>query len=161
MSLPAASTSTTEHPSSSDHAQHTMAADATPLFSIPIPPLAGSASTAAGAGSIVCTAPEPGVFVLSWSSPPDNRQTTPFCRALLAALDALEFGPAAAAAVSGSVLVTTSAIAKFYSNGLDLAHAVGTPGFWPLLYQVWRRFLTCARAPPPPLPLGPDGRLVR
>lgn len=106
-----------------------------PLFSIPIPPAPGA--------SIVCTAPQPGVFLLTWSSPPDNRLTTSFCHALLAALDALEFGPAAAAAAEGAVLVTTSAIEKFYSNGLDLAHAVATDGFWPLLYRVWRRFLTC------------------
>jgi hypothetical protein len=39
-------------------------------------------------------------------------------------------------------VATTSGIQKFYSNGLDLEHAVATEGFWPLLYDVWNRFLT-------------------
>ncbi|KAF4119527.1 Enoyl-CoA hydratase/isomerase family [Geosmithia morbida] len=71
------------------------------------------------------------------TSPPDNRLTTAVCRALLEALDAVEFGPHAP-----GVVMTTSSIDKFYSNGLDLAHAIETEGFWPLLYGVWRRLLT-------------------
>lgn len=122
----------------SDHTTSTMASPSSPpLFSIPIPPCGASHS----GGAIVCTAPHPGVFALTWRSPPDNRQTTSFLRAMLTALDTLEFGPAAA---GGGVVVTTSAIPKFYSNGLDLAHAVATEGFWSLLYQVWRRLLTYA-----------------
>jgi len=41
------------------------------------------------------------------------------------------------------VVVTTSGVAKFYSNGLDLEHAVATPGFWTgSLYKLFTRFLT-------------------
>lgn len=41
------------------------------------------------------------------------------------------------------VLITTSGIQKFYSNGLDLEHASYTPGFWnDSLYKLWRRLLT-------------------
>ncbi|RDA85745.1 hypothetical protein CP532_5945 [Ophiocordyceps camponoti-leonardi (nom. inval.)] len=105
---------------------------ASSLFTIPVPPC----GEAHPGGSIACSEPQPGVYLLTWSSPPDNRLTTPFCRALLEALDALELSR------PPGVVVTTSSIAKFYSNGLDLAHAIATDGFWPLLYAVWRRFLT-------------------
>lgn len=41
------------------------------------------------------------------------------------------------------MIVTTSGIEKFYSNGLDLDHASYTPGFFPdTLYALWRRILT-------------------
>ena len=41
------------------------------------------------------------------------------------------------------VVITTSGIDKFYSNGLDLDHASFTPGFFPdSLYALWRRVLT-------------------
>ena len=103
------------------------------LFTIPIP-----ATGAHPGGSIVCTEPAPQVYVLTWTSPPDNRLTSAFCAALGAALDAVEFGPWPA-----GVLVTTSAVPRFYSNGLDLETAIATPGFFEReLYPLWRRFLT-------------------
>ena len=103
-----------------------------PLFTIPIPKFEQHPG-----GSIVCTEPEPRVYLLTWNSPPDNRLTTVVCRAIMAALDAVEFG------YPVGVLVTTSAIPKFYSNGLDLAHAKETEGYWTdTLYAMWRRFLT-------------------
>ena len=102
------------------------------LFTIPIPPITNHPG-----GAIVCTEPSPAVYLLTFTSPPDNRLTAPFCRAFLAALDVLEFGPHAP-----GVVISTSGIPKFYSNGLDLQHAVDTEGFWPLLYQVWKRLLT-------------------
>ncbi|POR32486.1 Enoyl-CoA hydratase/carnithine racemase [Tolypocladium paradoxum] len=102
------------------------------LFTIPIPPCGAHPG-----GAITATRPRPAVYLLAWASPPDNRITTAFCRALLAALDVLEFG-----GYAPGVVVTTSAIPKFYSNGLDLEHAVATEGFWPLYFDVWRRFLT-------------------
>lgn len=41
------------------------------------------------------------------------------------------------------MVITTSGIGKFYSNGLDLDHATNTPGFFPdSLYAMWHRFLT-------------------
>ncbi|PHH67140.1 hypothetical protein CDD81_2909 [Ophiocordyceps australis] len=106
-----------------------------PLFSIPIAPL-----EAHPGGTITCTQPrgqQVPIYLLTWTSPPDNRLTTPLLRALLAALDALEFSGAAP-----GVVLTTSGLPKFYSNGLDLDHAFNTEGFWALLYSVWARFLT-------------------
>ncbi|TDZ31688.1 Enoyl-CoA delta isomerase 1 [Colletotrichum spinosum] len=103
-----------------------------PLFTIPIAPMGPHPG-----GAITCTSPSPKVYLLSWSSPPDNRLTTPFCRALLHALDVVEHTN------PPGVLVTTSSIPKFYSNGLDLEHAFATPGFFPdPLYRLWKRFLT-------------------
>lgn len=91
-----------------------------------------------GGGSITCTEPAPAVYLLTFVSPPDNRLTTTFCAALTAALDRIEFG-----GYPVGVVVTTSGIQKFYSNGLDLNHAVSTPGYWGnTLYALWKRFLT-------------------
>jgi len=103
------------------------------LFSIPIPAL----GTAYPGGAITCTTPAPKVYLLTFVSPPDNRLTTPVLKALLSALDVLEFG-----GYEPGVVVTTSGIQKFYSNGLDLTHAAETDGYWALLYSVWARFLT-------------------
>jgi enoyl-CoA hydratase/carnithine racemase len=86
----------------------------------------------------VATEPAPAVYLLTITSPPDNRLTTASCTALLDALDLIEFG-----GYAPGVVVTTSGIAKFYSNGLDLEHALATEGFMPrVLYRVFHRFLT-------------------
>ncbi|KAL7792813.1 ClpP/crotonase-like domain-containing protein [Trichoderma afarasin] len=102
------------------------------LFTVPIPPLGPHPG-----GSITVTEPQPAIYLLTFNSPPDNRLTTAVCKALLAALDLLESG-----GHPPGVLITTSAIPKFYSNGLDLQHAIDTPGFWALFYSVWNRLLT-------------------
>ncbi|RYP68101.1 hypothetical protein DL771_006843 [Monosporascus sp. 5C6A] len=102
------------------------------LFTIPIQPM-----EAHQGGSIVCTSPAPQVYLLTWNSPPDNRLTPAFCSALMSALNIIEFG------YPPGVLITTSAVSKFYSNGLDLELAIATPGFFEdELYFLWRRFLT-------------------
>ena len=105
-----------------------MAADE-PLFSLSLAPT----------GSLVCSKPSTtaAVYLLTLTSPPDNRLTTQVCQALLLALDIIEHsGPP-------GVVISTSGIAKFYSNGLDLNHATSTPGFWEeSLYPLFRRFLT-------------------
>ncbi|KAI1390715.1 enoyl-CoA hydratase/isomerase family protein [Hypoxylon trugodes] len=102
------------------------------LFSIPIPTLKSHPG-----GSIVCTLPAPQVYVLTWTSPPDNRLTPAFNTALMTALDVIEFGH------PPGVVITTSSISKFYSNGLDLPLAIATPGFFEnSLYPLFRRFLT-------------------
>ncbi|KAK4224936.1 ClpP/crotonase-like domain-containing protein [Podospora fimiseda] len=107
----------------------------THLFTIPIPPQGPHVG-----GSITATSPSPQIYLLSISSPPDNRLTTASCTALLDALDLIEFSPDK---FPPGVLITTSAITKFYSNGLDLEHALGTPGFLPkILYKLFHRFLT-------------------
>ncbi|KZZ97331.1 Crotonase, core [Moelleriella libera RCEF 2490] len=105
----------------------------TPLFSVPIAPCGPQHP----GGTITCTEPRPAVYLLTWISPPDNRLTVAFCRALLQALDIVEFG-----GYKPGVVVTTSGIPKFYSNGLDLELAINTEGFWQLFYDVWVRFLT-------------------
>lgn len=103
------------------------------LFTVPI--------TSAG-GSIVCTNPSAtkdheNIYVLTFTSPKDNRLTPVFIEALLLALDIVEHR------YPKGVVVTTSGIAKFYSNGLDLDIATKTEGFldgW--LWRLFRRFLT-------------------
>ncbi|KAH0563032.1 hypothetical protein GP486_002406 [Trichoglossum hirsutum] len=97
------------------------------IFTIPIEP----------SGSITCTTPQEKVYLLTFISPPDNRLRTNFCNSLLLALDIIEHSH------PKGVVVTTSGIPKFYSNGLDLEHATTTPGFWDqVLYPLWRRLLT-------------------
>ncbi|KAK3990537.1 ClpP/crotonase-like domain-containing protein [Cladorrhinum sp. PSN332] len=110
-----------------------MAATGKTLFTIPIPPQGDHVG-----GTIVASEPAPQVYLLTITSPPDNRLTTASCTALLDALDLIEFGD-----YKPGVVITTSGIQKFYSNGLDLEHALGTPGFLPnILYKLFHRFLT-------------------
>ncbi|KAI0378231.1 enoyl-CoA hydratase/isomerase family protein [Hypomontagnella monticulosa] len=102
------------------------------LFTVPIPNIKSHPG-----GSIVCTSAAPQVYVLTWTSPPDNRFTPAFNTALMTALDIIEFNH------PPGVVVTTSSISKFYSNGLDFQLAISTPGFWETsLYPLFRRFLT-------------------
>ncbi|KAK4187611.1 ClpP/crotonase-like domain-containing protein [Podospora australis] len=110
-----------------------MAAAAKTLFTIPIPQQGPHVG-----GTITATEPAPAVYLLTITSPPDNRLTTASCNALLEALDLIEFD-----GYKPGVVVTTSGIQKFYSNGLDLEHALGTEGFLPgVLYKLFHRFLT-------------------
>lgn len=105
----------------------------TPSFVLPIAP----------SGSITITEPAAKVYLLTFNSPPDNRLTPVFCDAFLLALDIVE------AKLPKGVVVTTSAIPKFYSNGLDYESAVTTRGFFQNhLYPLWRRLLTYAPHPP-------------
>ncbi|KAJ5528362.1 hypothetical protein N7513_012521 [Penicillium frequentans] len=103
----------------------------TALFTVPI--------TSTG-GSIVCTNPSQdhqNVYLLTFTSPKDNRLTPTFIDALILALDIIEHR------YPKGVVITTSGIAKFYSNGLDLELAMSTEGFvekW--LWRLFRRFLT-------------------
>ncbi|KAH8896867.1 enoyl-CoA hydratase/isomerase [Thozetella sp. PMI_491] len=103
-----------------------------PLFNLPIPPLESHPG-----GTIVCTLPAPRVYVLTWSSPPDNRLTPAFLSTLLLALDIIE------AKYERGVVVTTSALPKFYSNGADLSFPMRDPTFWEKhFYPVLRRLIT-------------------
>ncbi|KAK8044341.1 ClpP/crotonase [Apiospora rasikravindrae] len=103
-------------------------------FTVTIPSIPGHVG-----GTITCTEPAPQVYLLTLASPPDNRLTPPLCAALLESLDRVEFGEG----FESGVLVTTSAMPKFYSNGLDLQLAMSTPGFTEdSLYPLFRRFLT-------------------
>ncbi|KAM7186350.1 enoyl-CoA delta isomerase 3 [Naviculisporaceae sp. PSN 640] len=114
-----------------------MASQTKTHFTIPIAPIGNNPG-----GKIVCTEPHPKVFLLTITSPPDNRLTLHSCQAFLDALDLLEFSPSICPAKDG-VVVTTSGIPKFYSNGLDLELAMSNPEFMPnYLYKMFARFLT-------------------
>ncbi|CZT45922.1 related to enoyl-CoA hydratase/isomerase [Rhynchosporium secalis] len=103
---------------------------AQPLFTVPI--LVSNKHS----GAVVCTTPAPGVYVLTFTSPPDNRLVTAFCQAIILALDILEFSH------PHGVVITTSGIQKFYSNGLDLEHASNTTGFFPnSMFALFKRLL--------------------
>ncbi|KAJ2988717.1 hypothetical protein NUW58_g3833 [Xylaria curta] len=91
----------------------------TELFSVPIP-----ARPSHPGGSIVCTTPAPQVYLLTFTSPDDNRLTPRILRRI----------PQCAG---------RNRVRKFYSNGLDLGLATSTPGFWEnSLYPLYRRLLT-------------------
>lgn len=97
-----------------------------PLFTLPI----------GASGSIVCTLPSPKVYLLTFQSPPDNRLKPDLLSAWMLALDIIELK------YPKGVVVSTSGVAKFYSNGLDLELATKTEGFWEKsLYPFWRRIL--------------------
>lgn len=98
------------------------------LFTLPIEP----------SGSITCTQPSSKVYLLTFSSPPDNRLTVSFCNAFHLALDII------AHRYPKGVVVSTSGIVKFYSNGLDYETAIKKKGFFrDTLYPLWKRLLTC------------------
>lgn len=98
-----------------------------PLFTLAIEPN----------GTVICTQPSPNLYLLTFQSPPDNRMTPAFCKTFLLALDIIDHK------FPNGVVVTTSAINKFYSNGLDYDSAVKTKGFFEdSLYPLWRRLLT-------------------
>ncbi|KAK3314770.1 ClpP/crotonase-like domain-containing protein [Apodospora peruviana] len=113
-----------------------MAATTKTHFTIPIPKLGNNPG-----GSVVCTEPAPAVYLLTITSPPDNRLTVASCGAILDALDLIEFD--SSRFPQKGVVVTTSGIPKFYSNGLDLELALSDPSFLPeSLYKLFARFLT-------------------
>jgi hypothetical protein len=88
-------------------------------------------------GSFVCTSPKDNVYILTFISAPDNRVTPQFLTALLLALDILErkYPP--------GVLITTSGIPKFYSNGFNLNDLFENPLFFQdYLLPALRRLLT-------------------
>ena len=98
-----------------------------PLFSLPVKPN----------GGITCTRTMDRVYNLTFALPPDNRLTQEFCNAFLLALDILEHR------FAWGVVVTTSSIPKFYSNGLNYESAINSKTFLgEVLYPFWRRILT-------------------
>ena len=109
-----------------------------PLFVVQVPSTAiSSSSSAASPAGIVCSQPAEKVYLLSFSSPPDNRLTPAFNNTLLLTLDILE------KRFPRGVVITTSSIAKFYSNGLDYEKAIKDPNFFQgSLFPLWRRLVT-------------------
>ncbi|KAG9620187.1 putative carnitinyl-CoA dehydratase, partial [Aureobasidium melanogenum] len=88
-------------------------------------------------GKVVVTSLAERVYMIMWNSAPDNRLTTSFCDAVHTALDIL------ALKYPHGVVITTSGISKFYSNGLDLEHYNATPRFAKdSLFALWKRLLT-------------------
>ncbi|KAL6718693.1 hypothetical protein ACLMJK_002927 [Lecanora helva] len=91
----------------------------------------------ASSGHLTCTQPSQRIYLFSFELPPDNRITPSFCATLLLALDIIDHR------YPKGVVVTTSSISKFYSNGLDYESAMKTPNFFShSLYPLWRRLLT-------------------
>lgn len=109
-----------------------------PLFVLPIPPAAAlSSASSSQQGNFVCTQAAPQVYLLSFSSPPDNRLVPAFNQTFLLALDIIE------QRLPRGVVITTSSITKFYSNGLDYENAVRDPTFFTdSLFPLWRRLIT-------------------
>lgn len=77
---------------------------------------------------IVSVSADDSYYLLEYNSPPDNRYTSKFIAAYLDALDYIR--------INGDprVLVTTSRLPKFFSNGLDFEAAISTPGFFDQYY---------------------------
>lgn len=106
------------------------------LFTVQIPPIESHPG-----GTVTIATLRPQTYLLTISSPPDNRLTTPTCHALVSALGRL------AATQPVGVLLITSSLPKFFSNGLDLDHVLSpsiTPEvFFPqALYPLWHALLT-------------------
>jgi enoyl-CoA hydratase/carnithine racemase len=97
------------------------------LFKVPIE----------GGGEFVATSPKDSIYLLSFSSPVDNRTTTNFLAAYIKALDILEDK------YEKGVVISTSSIAKFFSNGLDVEHTMARPNFFKeALTPLLRRLIT-------------------
>lgn len=108
-----------------------------PLFVLPVPVSAATSPAQAQQGNFVCTQAGQNVYLLSFSSPPDNRLTPAFNQTFLLALDIIEHR------LPRGVVITTSSITKFYSNGLDYESAIRDPTFFPSsLYPLWRRLIS-------------------
>lgn len=106
-----------------------------PLFTLPI--LSNLNEKETSIGEFVCTQPAPKVYLLSFSAPPDNRLTPAFNKTFILALDVIEHR------LPKGVVVSTSSITKFYSNGLDYENAIRDPTFFSgSLFPLWRRLIT-------------------
>jgi enoyl-CoA hydratase/carnithine racemase len=77
------------------------------------------------------------IYLLTFTSPPDNRLTPAFIEAFILSLDIIEHR------YEKGVVITTSGIGKFFSNGLDLEKVMSTDRFWErYLWRLFRRLLT-------------------
>jgi Delta3-Delta2-enoyl-CoA isomerase len=111
-----------------------------PLFVLQVPTTSEQSTTTetrASSATISCHQASPQVYMLSFFSPPDNRLTSAFNATFLLALDILEYR------FPKGVVISTSSISKFYSNGLNYETVVKDPSFFrSSLYPLWRRLLT-------------------
>lgn len=120
----------------------------TALFSIPISSTGGSFvcstvnntstnPTKEETGKKVDNNKNDKIYLLTFTSPPDNRLTPAFIDAFILALDIIEHR------FPKGVVITTSGIGKFFSNGLDLDVVTSTDRFWErYLWKLFRRLLT-------------------
>lgn len=100
------------------------------LFSIPVETTKGT---------FTCTSPADRVYLLTFTSAPDNRLTSAFIDAFLLSLDLIE------ELYPKGIVITTSGIPKFYSNGLDLEHVLRTLDFFETkMNKICDRLLTYA-----------------
>jgi Delta3-Delta2-enoyl-CoA isomerase len=108
-----------------------------PLFVLQIPAVPpAQAPQTQPQGSFICTQPSPEIYLLSFEAPPDNRLTPAFNATFLLALDIIEHK------LPRGVVITTSSITKFYSNGLDYENAIKDPNFMHgSLFPLWRRLI--------------------
>ncbi|RMZ86378.1 hypothetical protein DV736_g6399, partial [Chaetothyriales sp. CBS 134916] len=123
-----------------------------PIFVLPIPEDAqqvispttlssASTSPSPSTANFTLTEPSPQIYLLGFTSPPDNRLTPAFLSTFRLALDLILHSHRLS--LKPGVLITTSTIPKFYSNGLDFESAIANPEFFPThLYPLWRRLLT-------------------
>ena len=108
-----------------------------PLFSLDIPLDNLTRSNVSSVGNITCTQPLPQIYLLTFTASPDNRLTRAFNTTFFHALDKIEDE------YPKGVVITTSGISKFYSNGLDYETAVKDETFFESsLYPLWRRLLS-------------------
>jgi enoyl-CoA hydratase/carnithine racemase len=110
-----------------------------PLCTLQIPPIENHPG-----GTITLTLPAPQTYLLTIASPPDNRLTTPVCETLQKALTKV-LAIAQQQSTPGVVLLTSN-VAKFFSNGLDLNHVtsqITAEKFFPnVLYPLFKSLLT-------------------
>lgn len=78
-----------------------------------------------GTGDWLIASETPTYYLLEFNAPPDNRFSTSFLSHYIDALDYIRLH----GALTPKVLVTTSRIPKFFSNGLDLESWSSTPDF--------------------------------
>src|SRR5436190_15500784 len=109
----------------------------TPLFSLSMPSAKSSDGKPPIPGIVNVTSPAQSIYLISFSSPPDNRLTPSFNSTLRLALLILRHR------YSKGVVILTSSIPKFFSNGLDYQAAISSPTFFPeSLFPLWYTLLT-------------------
>lgn len=130
------------------------------LFTLPIPPheskdcpspggtitvskinLAPSASPVPSILKTSKSTPPTPIYLLTHHSPPDTRLTPSFLSTYLAALTHLQYSTNPP--YPPGLLLTTSSLPKFYSNGLDLSTFMLDPDMkYRYLYPLFRKLLT-------------------
>ena len=112
-------------------------AAAVPIFTLPIPAYKSSTHASPAGGTFALTLAAPKVYLLTFNSAPDNRLTSAFLTTFNLALDIIT------TKLPPGVLITTSAVGKYYSSGLDYPAASADPDFMPrYLYPLWKKLLT-------------------